>query len=328
MRTPSRRGRRCASSPRWSHRPPGRPCRPGGRRRARPARARRLRVMARRLKAPTASTSRRRRHTGPPGLDDAGDAARVRRHAGWLAAVAGGRMASRRRVPVRAAGGLLGGRRHRADHAPEGVARPLPGGLAGRAGLDPRRPARAPGGALPGAPRRELDPARSLRCCATTASKCGRASRSWCARRRWPGRCCWRSSARCSSARHGRCCGWRCPGQEDAFWAAARDGSSTPSRRRAGEAERTDASLRIPAPENTRALAGVDPARLARAARAGRRCATPRWPGDGARRCGRRRRAPARGHVHRDFAAFVGGRCSSTATTRSPPGPIAPSRRV
>jgi aminopeptidase len=59
------------------------------------------------------------------------------------------------------------------------------------------------------------------------------------------------------------------PGQEEEFWAAARDvhldGFAPVDR---AEAEGTDAAVTIHAPENTRALAGVDPERLARAARA------------------------------------------------------------
>jgi aminopeptidase len=59
------------------------------------------------------------------------------------------------------------------------------------------------------------------------------------------------------------------PEQEAQFWAAARDvhlDGFPPTD--LGEAESVDAFLRIDAPANTRALAGVDPARLARAARA------------------------------------------------------------
>jgi aminopeptidase len=59
------------------------------------------------------------------------------------------------------------------------------------------------------------------------------------------------------------------PDQEASFWAAARDAhldSFAPVD--LAEAESVDALLRIDAPANTRALAGVDPARLARAARA------------------------------------------------------------
>ena len=59
------------------------------------------------------------------------------------------------------------------------------------------------------------------------------------------------------------------PGQQERFWTAARDAQvdGLPSAELA-EAERVDASLRIQATENANALAGVDPARLARAARA------------------------------------------------------------
>jgi aminopeptidase len=59
------------------------------------------------------------------------------------------------------------------------------------------------------------------------------------------------------------------PDQEAQFWATARDlhlDSFPPAD--LSEAETVDAFLRIDAPANTRALAGVDPARLARAARA------------------------------------------------------------
>jgi aminopeptidase len=59
------------------------------------------------------------------------------------------------------------------------------------------------------------------------------------------------------------------PGQGEAWWAAAGDShldGFAPAE--LAQAEQTDASLTIQAPENTTALAGVDPARLARAARA------------------------------------------------------------
>jgi aminopeptidase len=59
------------------------------------------------------------------------------------------------------------------------------------------------------------------------------------------------------------------PGQDEAWWAAAQEAhldAFAPSA--LAEAEGTDASLAIRAPENTTALAGVDPARMARAARA------------------------------------------------------------
>jgi aminopeptidase len=59
------------------------------------------------------------------------------------------------------------------------------------------------------------------------------------------------------------------PGQEEAFWAAARDvhlDGFAPLE--LVEARETDASIAIHAPDNTRALAGVDPALMSRAARA------------------------------------------------------------
>jgi aminopeptidase len=59
------------------------------------------------------------------------------------------------------------------------------------------------------------------------------------------------------------------PGQDEAWWSAAQDAhldAFAPAE--LAEAEQTDASLTIQAPENTTALAGVDPTRMARAARA------------------------------------------------------------
>ncbi len=78
------------------------------------------------------------------------------------------------------------------------------------------------------------------------------------------------------------------PGQSEQFWSAARDLhlDGYPAAELA-ETQATDASIRIQAPANTRALAGVDPARLARAARArgpvreaalARRWALTIWP--------------------------------------------------
>jgi aminopeptidase len=59
------------------------------------------------------------------------------------------------------------------------------------------------------------------------------------------------------------------PGQDESFWAAARDVHLDGfARVDLLEAENSDASITIQAPENTRALSGVDPALLTRAARA------------------------------------------------------------
>ena len=58
------------------------------------------------------------------------------------------------------------------------------------------------------------------------------------------------------------------PGQSEGYWAAARDvhlDSMSPAER--ADTEGSDCLLTIQAPENTSELAGVDPARLARAAR-------------------------------------------------------------
>ncbi len=58
-------------------------------------------------------------------------------------------------------------------------------------------------------------------------------------------------------------------GAEEGFWAAARDAQlDAHAPLELVEAETTDATVRIISPDNATALAGVDPARLARAARA------------------------------------------------------------
>jgi aminopeptidase len=97
------------------------------------------------------------------------------------------------------------------------------------------------------------------------------------------------------------------PGQDAGFWRAARDrhlDSFAPAD--LAEAEAVDAFLRIDAPENTRALAGVDPARMTRAARArepvreatlARRWCGTLWPTPAA--------AQQAGMATADFAAFV-----------------------
>jgi aminopeptidase len=97
------------------------------------------------------------------------------------------------------------------------------------------------------------------------------------------------------------------PGQDAGFWAAARDVhlDAFPAADLA-EAEAVDAFLRIDAPENTRALAGVDPARMTRAQRArqpvreatlARRWCGTLWPTPAA--------AQQAGMATSDFAAFV-----------------------
>jgi aminopeptidase len=97
------------------------------------------------------------------------------------------------------------------------------------------------------------------------------------------------------------------PGQDEGFWRAARDAQidGVASAERA-EAEHIDASLRIQATDNANALAGVDPALLARAARArsplrelilARRWAITLWPTAAA--------AQQAGMGTADFEAFV-----------------------
>jgi aminopeptidase len=97
------------------------------------------------------------------------------------------------------------------------------------------------------------------------------------------------------------------PGQAEGFWSAARDRhlDGFPSADLA-VAERVDATLRIQASVNANELAGVDPARLARAARArdplrearlGRRWAITLWPTAAA--------AQSAGMGTREFADFV-----------------------
>jgi len=99
------------------------------------------------------------------------------------------------------------------------------------------------------------------------------------------------------------------PGQEEGFHAAARDihlDGFAPNE--LAEAQGTDCSLAIAAPENTRALAGTDPGRMARAARSR---APIREAGMRRRWCGTLWPTPAgaqqAGMSLRDFEAFVSG---------------------
>ena len=110
------------------------------------------------------------------------------------------------------------------------------------------------------------------------------------------------------------------PGQGEGWWTAARDehlDGFAPADLR--EAEETDASVSIQAPENTTALAGVDPVRMARAARARapiretamrRRWCSTFWPTPAAAQQARMGTA--------EFAAFV-----ARATFLDQPDPIA-----
>jgi aminopeptidase len=97
------------------------------------------------------------------------------------------------------------------------------------------------------------------------------------------------------------------PGADESFWRAARDAQIDGfASSELAEAEQIDASLRIMASENANALAGVDPGKLARAARArdrlraivlARRWAITLWPTAAA--------AQQAGMGTRDFEAFV-----------------------
>jgi aminopeptidase len=97
------------------------------------------------------------------------------------------------------------------------------------------------------------------------------------------------------------------PGASEGWWATAQDAhlDSFPPAELA-EAEQTDASLTIQAPDNVTALAGVDPARMARAARAR---AAVREAGLRRRWCGTLWPTPAgaqrAGMGTAEFAAFV-----------------------
>ena len=98
------------------------------------------------------------------------------------------------------------------------------------------------------------------------------------------------------------------PGQETGFWGAARDvhlDGFAPLE--LAEAGGTDASITVHAPENTRALAGVDPTRLSRGARGraplreaalARRWCVSVWPTPAL--------AQDAGMSTEDFAAFLG----------------------
>ena len=118
-----------------------------------------------------------------------------------------------------------------------------------------------------------------------------------------------RSAARAARARGvAAAAGRRCPARRRRSGRAARDvhlDGFAPLE--LVEAEETDASITIHAPENTRALSGVDPALMSARPRARvPRCARRRWRGGGACRCGRRRRwRRTRACRWTDFAAFV-----------------------
>src|SRR5690349_15675751 len=218
---------------------------------------------------------------------DAEDTAGVRGRAARQRALAGGRVAARSRVPVRAPGRALGHRGRRADHASEGAAGALPLRVGGRAPVDPRRAARARGRAFPrpgGAVNAskfarllvdyclEAQAGQQVQVSSTTLAEplLLELQRELLEREAWP------------------LLDVSLPGQAEGFWAAARDVhlDGFPSADLA-VAERVDATLRIQASSNANELAGVDPSRLTRAARArdplrearlARRWAITLWP--------------------------------------------------
>ena len=254
--------------------------------------------------------------------------------AGRLAAVARGRLAARGRVPVRAARRALGDRRHRADHAPEGAARPLPLRLArtSAAGSATCCASTSPSTSPSSSRRDRPDPALRARCCAATASTCSPASRSSCARPRSPRRCCSRSSASCSSATRGRCCAPSCPARRGRGGPPRATRTSTASRPPSWpRPSEPTPSIAIQAPDNTtragRRRPGADRARGARAGAGPRGGDAPALVRDALADAGRRA-AGRHGHG-RVRRASSAARRSSTATTRRPPGAsCAPSRRA
>src|SRR4051794_14923266 len=215
-------------------------------------------------------TGRRRRD--PARGADAGDPPRVRGDARRAPAVAGGRVAAGRRVPVRAPRGPLGDL-GRPDRGPEGAAHALPRRDPGRAPVRPRCAARAPDRALPRAPGAVsgLEPAPFaellagyclevqagqqvlVRSTTLAAPLLLALQRAILERDAWP---------------HLRV---ELPGQGRAFYEHARDLHLDDAPDLAlTEAKRVDASLGIQAPDDVRELVGVDPERIARLARARR----------------------------------------------------------
>ena len=180
----------------------------------------------------------------------------------------------------------------------------------GRAPLVRERPARARRRALPRASRRRDRP-RRLRRAAVRLLPRGRARPAGAralddARRAAAARA---AARRSSSATPGRCCASSCPGQAEGFYAHAR--RRPPRRRRARALAEAAGHRRLaghPGARRTRsALAGVDPERIARAARARRAAARgDAWRAAGARRCGRPPAlAQQAGMGTADYAAFV-----------------------
>ena len=194
-----------------------------------------------------------------------------------------GRLAAGGRVPVRAPRRALGDRRRRADRRARrscsaASASPRPDERA----LDPRRRCASTSPSTSrSSRRRERRPRRVRpRCCAATASTCGRASRSLVRSTTLAAPLLLAAAGRAARARApGRCCASALPGQEEAFWsAAARD-------------VHLDAFAPADAGRGRAGRRGPDDPGAGEHARAGRR--RPRADGPrrprAARRCARRR---------------------------------------
>ena len=179
-------------------------------------------------------------------------------------------MAARGRVPVRAPGGALGDRRRRADHAPEGAARALPLRLGRRAALDPRACCASTWPSI--SPTwRHRDERRRLRAVADRLLPRGPARPADRDRLLDAGRAAAaRAAARGARARRVAAAGRHAARPvRGTSGGRSRTSSSTavPSAELAAMRE-IDATLRIEATGNANALASVDPARMARWARA------------------------------------------------------------
>src|SRR3954469_54479 len=200
------------------------------------------------------------------------DAPTVRRDLRRQPALAGGRLAARGRVPLRAPRRPLGDR-GRADGGPEGAAHALPRRHAGRAALRSRHAARAPDRALPGAagavtaldPRAFADllagycldvrPGQQIMVRSTTlgAPLLLELQRAILERDAWP---------------HLRV---ELPSQGRSFYDHALDRHlDDVSTLALDEAKRIDANLGITATADVRELVGVDPEKITRLARARR----------------------------------------------------------
>ena len=221
------------------------------------------------LRAEQRLRGRGRRRADAAGRDDPEDAARPTAPSWPVAAVAGGRVAARGRVPVRAPRRALDDRRRARSRVSASCSRASAIATpAERAAVrDALRVHLAEN--FPELPHAVIpDPARFADLLARLLPRGRRGPAGARALRRSR-----RAAAARAAALDPRARGWpllrvSLPGEEDGFFAPARDVhlDGFPPLALA-EAQGADASLRIIAPDNTRALARVDPERIARAAR-------------------------------------------------------------